>query len=86
MCEGALHIFKDEGVAHAPGTLHSLKILSNEGHGKMSYLIQALDWVRELDFTVVHALLRYKLTSQRHTHEVFSRPHLRFIPEDKLHM
>jgi len=32
------------GVAKA-STLHSVKILSDAGHGKMSYLIQALDWV-----------------------------------------
>lgn len=32
------------GVAKA-ATLHSIKILSDAGKGKMSYLIQALDWV-----------------------------------------
>jgi len=32
------------GVAKS-STLHSVKILSSSGHGKMSYLIQALDWV-----------------------------------------
>jgi len=35
---------KKYGVAKS-STLHSVKILSAKGHGKMSYLIQALDWV-----------------------------------------
>merc|ERR1740138_2015808 len=35
---------KKYGVAKS-STLHSVKILNAKGQGKMSYLIQALDWV-----------------------------------------